>query len=93
MTEFNTELLKGKINLNDYIVFMFEVREQNNRIEKKLDKIENRLEQIENKLDMLLNNKTEMETEDKEDPILGFMQNILENDPEVKKAFGKFFGE
>ncbi len=86
MTEFNTELLKGKISLNDYIAFMFEVREQNKRIENKLDIIIGEIAKIKSG-----EATAEADEEGGADFFTEMIKNVMENDPEVKKSFGNFF--
>jgi hypothetical protein len=87
MSDFNTELLKGKISLNDYIAFMFEVREQNKRIENKLDIITGEIAKLK-----AGDTSPGIDEEGGEaDFFTEMIKNVMENDPEVKKSFGNFF--
>jgi len=85
--DFNTETLKGKISLNDYMQFMFGVYEQNKRIESKLDVIIGEFAKFK-----LSESEEEEESEGTEDLFMGMIKNVMDTDPEVKKAFGSFLG-
>ena len=85
--EFNTEILKGKISLNDYMQFMFGVYEQNKRIENKLDIVIGEFAKLK-----VSESIEEGEASEGEDFVMGMIKNVMETDPEVKKAFGSFFG-
>lgn len=83
--EFNTETLKGKISLNDYMQFMFGVYEQNKRIENKLDIVIGEFAKLK-----VSESAEEEENEGSEDFFMGMIKNVMNTDPEVKKAFGSF---
>ncbi len=88
MKEFNTEVLKGKISLSDYMQFMFGVYEQNKRIENKLDIIIGKIA----KLEETEGGSDSSDSSEEENFVMGMINNVMEGDPEVKKAFGSFFG-
>jgi len=85
--EFNTEILKGKISLNDYIQFLHGVYDQNKKIENKLDIIIGEIAKL--KAGEVSPGTDEAP---EEDFVIGMIKNVMDTDPEVKKAFGGFFG-
>ncbi len=77
--DFDVDVLKGKISLNDYIQFMFEVHKQNEKILNKLDIIQGEIAK----------KKEEVKEESESDDFIsGMMKSVIDNNPEILKMFG-----
>jgi len=88
MPDFSTEILKGKISLNDYMQFMYAVFNQNKEINKKLDLILVEIAKMKNGV----SEGEEVEEGEGNDMIMTMLNNVMNTDPEIKKVFEQFTG-